>query len=70
MRSQIFAKSLPIALVKGALKRIELMRNHPEYRENLWKITNFVVPDSISFFCCGLGSCRTRFRPWRCNLWT
>ena len=40
MRSQIFAKSLPIALVKGALKRIELMRNHPEYRENLWKITN------------------------------
>lgn len=40
MRSQIFAKSLPIALVEGALKRIELMRNHPEYRENLWKITN------------------------------
>lgn len=39
MRSQIFAKSLPITLVIGALKRLELMRNHPEYREQLWTIT-------------------------------
>ncbi len=39
MRSQIFAKSLPMPLVVGALKRIELMRNHPEYREKLWEIT-------------------------------
>lgn len=40
MRSQIFAKSLPLALVKGALKRLELMRKHPEYKDNLWNITN------------------------------
>jgi hypothetical protein len=40
MRSQIFAKSLPLTLVVGALKRLELMRNHPEYKDNLWKITN------------------------------
>jgi len=39
MRSQIFAKSLPIALVIGALKRLELIRTQPELRENLWKIT-------------------------------
>jgi glycine C-acetyltransferase len=39
MRSQIFAKSLPMPLVVGALKRLELMRNHPEYREQLWNIT-------------------------------
>ncbi|GIV28198.1 MAG: 8-amino-7-oxononanoate synthase [Bacteroidia bacterium] len=39
MRSQIFAKSLPIPIVIGALKRLELMRNHPEYREKLWEIT-------------------------------
>jgi len=39
MRSQIFAKSLPMPLVVGALKRLELMRKHPEYRDNLWKIT-------------------------------
>ncbi|MEO6304983.1 MAG: aminotransferase class I/II-fold pyridoxal phosphate-dependent enzyme [Bacteroidia bacterium] len=39
MRSQIFAKSLPLAIVKGALKRLELMRTHIEYKNNLWKIT-------------------------------
>ena len=40
MRSQIFAKSLPMALVVGALKRLDLIRKHPEFKENLWKITN------------------------------
>jgi glycine C-acetyltransferase len=39
MRSQIFAKSMPMPLVVGALKRLELMRNHPEFREQLWNIT-------------------------------
>ena len=38
MRSQIFAKSLPMPLVVGALKRLELIRTHPEYREKLWTI--------------------------------
>ncbi|MBK7311451.1 MAG: aminotransferase class I/II-fold pyridoxal phosphate-dependent enzyme [Sphingobacteriaceae bacterium] len=42
MRSQIFAKSLPTPLVVGALKRIELMRNHPEYREKLWELTRLM----------------------------
>jgi glycine C-acetyltransferase len=40
MRSQIFAKSLPMPLVIGALKRLELMRNHPEFREKLWTVSN------------------------------
>jgi glycine C-acetyltransferase len=40
MRSQIFAKAMPLPLVVGALKRLELMRNHPELKDNLWKITN------------------------------
>ncbi len=40
LRSQIFAKSLPMAIVKGNLKRLELLRAHPEYKENLWKIVN------------------------------
>jgi len=39
MRSQIFAKTMPMPLVVGLLKRLELMRNHPEYREKLWEIT-------------------------------
>lgn len=37
-RSQIFAKSLPMPLVEGALKRLEMMRTQPEHRENLWKV--------------------------------
>ncbi len=39
-RSQIFAKALPLPLVGGALKRLELMRKHPEYREQVWTIVS------------------------------
>lgn len=37
LRSQIFAKSLPMPLVIGALKRLELLRKHPEYQHKLWE---------------------------------
>ena len=37
MRSQMFAKSLQMQLVAGALKRLELLKNTPELREKLWK---------------------------------
>lgn len=37
-RSQIFAKSLPMPCVLGALKRLELLRTKPELKNNLWKI--------------------------------
>ena len=40
MRSQIFAKALPLTLVVGALKRLELMRKHPEFKDKLWEITH------------------------------
>jgi glycine C-acetyltransferase len=40
MRSQIFAKSLPMLLVAGALKRLELLKTQPELKDNLWKIVN------------------------------
>jgi len=39
-RSQIFAKSVPMPVVKSARKRLELIRKHPEWREELWKNTN------------------------------
>ncbi len=42
MRSQIFAKSLPMPMVIGALKRLELLKAHPEFRENLWTIVNAI----------------------------
>ncbi len=40
MRSQIFAKALPMPLVVGSLKRLQLLRTQPELKDNLWKITN------------------------------
>jgi len=36
MRSQVFAKSLPLPIVAGNLRRLELLRTHPELREKLW----------------------------------
>jgi len=38
LRSQIYAKSLPMAMTLGAIKRLELIQAHPEYREKLWTI--------------------------------
>ena len=40
MRSQLYAKSLPMPMVMGALKRLDLIRKHPEYQQKLWEITN------------------------------
>jgi glycine C-acetyltransferase len=40
MRSQIFAKSMPMPLVLGNLKRLEMIRNHPEFKEKLWDNVN------------------------------
>lgn len=38
MRSQTFAKSLPMPLVIGALKRLDMIRTNPTFKDNLWKI--------------------------------
>ena len=40
VRSQIYAKSLPMPLVVGALKRLELLKNNPSMKDDLWKIVN------------------------------
>jgi glycine C-acetyltransferase len=40
MRSQIYAKSLPMPMVIGSLKRMELIRNKPELKDKLWTIVN------------------------------
>jgi len=37
IRSQIFAKSLPMPLVIGNLKRLELLRSQPQLKEKLWE---------------------------------
>lgn len=40
MRSQIFAKALPMPMVMGLKKRFELLKSKPELREKLWEVTN------------------------------
>ncbi len=37
IRSQIFAKSLPMPIVLGNLKRLELLRTQPQLKEKLWE---------------------------------
>ncbi|MBI9066149.1 MAG: pyridoxal phosphate-dependent aminotransferase family protein [Salinivirgaceae bacterium] len=40
MRSQTFAKALPMPMVKGALKRLDLLQNEHSLREDLWTVVN------------------------------
>jgi glycine C-acetyltransferase len=39
LRSQIYAKSMPLPLAHGALKRLDMLRSMPELREKLWNTT-------------------------------
>ena len=40
MRSQTYAKSLPMPMVIGALKRLEMLQTMPELRTSLWEVVN------------------------------
>lgn len=40
MRSQMFAKSLQMVLVEGALKRLDMLRTRPEFKNKLWENVN------------------------------
>lgn len=42
VRSQIFAKSLPMPLVLGGMKRLELLRTKPELKAKLWEIVDAI----------------------------
>jgi len=42
MRSQMFAKSLQMQLVIGALKRLELIKARPEFKQKLWENVNLL----------------------------
>ena len=39
-RSQIFAKTLPMPIVVGNIKRLEMLKSMPELREQLWAVVN------------------------------
>jgi glycine C-acetyltransferase len=40
LRSQIYAKSLPVAMTIGAIKRLEIIKTEPQHRLKLWTIVN------------------------------
>ena len=40
VRSQIFAKSLPMIIVEGMIKRMNMLKTMPELREKLWHNVN------------------------------
>jgi glycine C-acetyltransferase len=62
LRSQIFAKSLPMPLVIGALKRLELLRNHPELRQRLWDNVT-MLQDGLRSMGFNLGNTSTCVTP-------
>jgi glycine C-acetyltransferase len=38
VRSQIFAKSLPMPFVEGGLQRLQLLKENPQFKDKLWEI--------------------------------
>lgn len=62
MRSQVYAKSLPMPLVIGNLKRLDMLRNSPEIREKLWTIANG-LQNGLREAGFNLGSSTTQVTP-------
>ena len=62
MRSQMFAKSLPMAMVKGALKRLDMIRKMPELRGKLWENVN-ALQSGLSNKGFNIGSTNTCVTP-------
>lgn len=62
MRSQIFAKSLPMPMVIGALKRLELLQTRPELRENLWKVVK-ALQEGLKSKGFNIGPCESPVTP-------
>lgn len=42
LRSQMFAKSLPMIFTVGALKRLQMLRSMPELKDKLWENVNYL----------------------------
>lgn len=62
MRSQIYAKSLPMPMVIGALKRLELIKTQPKIRENLWTIVK-ALQDGLRAKGFNLGNTQSPVTP-------
>jgi len=49
MRSQTFAKALPMPMVMGLKKRFELLRAKPELREKLWEVATTLQKGLVAY---------------------
>ncbi len=66
MRSQTYAKSLPMPMVFGALKRLEMLRDNPEHKNNLWKIVN-ALQDGLKADGLNIGNTESPVTPVMLN---
>ena len=62
LRSQIFAKSLPMPLVIGNLKRLELIKSNPEFKNKLWEIVG-VIQDGFKSNGFDIGTTQSPVTP-------
>ncbi len=62
VRSQIFAKSLPMPIVIGNLKRLEMLRTRPELKDKLWTIVN-AIQDGLRGKGFNLGTTKSPVTP-------
>ncbi len=61
-RSQVFAKSLPVAIIEGARARLRMVRSMPELKEKLWKNT-FELRDGLRDRGFDIGNPSTNVTP-------
>lgn len=61
-RSQIFAKSLPMPLVIGNMKRLEMLRTRPELKDKLWTIVN-AIQDGLKSKGFNIGTTKSPVTP-------
>ena len=62
LRSQIFAKSLPMPMVIGALKRLDMIRSSTEHKDKLWTIVN-ALQDGLKARGFNLGNTESPVTP-------
>jgi len=62
MRSQLFSKSLPLSVVKGCLKRLDIVKNRPELRKKLSEVTR-ALQSGLKGLGFNLGETNTMITP-------
>ncbi|MCS6968829.1 MAG: pyridoxal phosphate-dependent aminotransferase family protein [Cytophagales bacterium] len=61
-RSQIFAKTLPMPIVVGNMKRLQMLRTMPELREKLWQIVR-ALQNGLKERGYKIGACESPVTP-------